>query len=124
MTESELAQIRGKKIGFIFQKFNLIPTLSAIENVILPMLFQNMPSEERYFVAKELLELVELHDRLNHKPNELSGGQQQRVAIARALANDPDVILAEGTYYWRVDAVDAGDVVYPGDVWSFIVVTS
>jgi putative ABC transport system ATP-binding protein len=93
--ESELAQIRGRKIGFIFQQFNLIPTLSAIENVMLPMIFQGIASEKRYERAKQLLDMLELGERLNHKPNELSGGQQQRVAIARSLANDPDVILAD-----------------------------
>jgi putative ABC transport system ATP-binding protein len=95
MSESELAQIRGKKIGFIFQQFNLINTLSALENVTLPMIFQNIPSEERIRRAKELLEMVELGERMHHKPTELSGGQQQRVAIARSLANDPEVILAD-----------------------------
>ena len=90
-----MAQIRGKKIGFIFQQFNLINTLSALENVTLPMIFQNVPSEERIKKAKGLLEMVELGDRMHHKPTELSGGQQQRVAIARALANDPEVILAD-----------------------------
>jgi putative ABC transport system ATP-binding protein len=95
MHESSLAQIRGKKIGFIFQKFNLIGTLTALENVMLPMIFQGMPAEKRKKRAAELLNLVGLGDRLNHKPNELSGGQQQRVAIARALANDPEVILAD-----------------------------
>lgn len=95
MTESELSQVRGRKIGFIFQQFNLIPTLTALENVMLPMIFQGMTKEERRQRAKYLLELVELRDRMHHKPTELSGGQQQRVAIARALANDPDVILAD-----------------------------
>ena len=93
--ESELAQIRGKKIGFIFQQFNLIPTLSAIENVTLPMIFQGVEKNGRVKRAKELLDLVELGSRMHHKPSELSGGQQQRVAIARALANDPQVILAD-----------------------------
>ena len=95
LTESDLAQIRGKKIGFIFQKFNLINTLTALENVMLPMTFQNIPFEIRKKKAKELLKLVELEDRIDHKPTELSGGQQQRVAIARSLANDPQVILAD-----------------------------
>ncbi len=95
LDESELAQIRGKKIGFIFQGFNLIPNLTALENVALPMLFQNVSKEDREEKAIELLNLVELGDRTDHYPNQLSGGQQQRVAIARALANDPDVILAD-----------------------------
>ncbi|MCX6707680.1 MAG: ABC transporter ATP-binding protein [Candidatus Woesearchaeota archaeon] len=95
MTESELAQIRGRKIGFIFQQFNLIQTLTAIENVALPMIFQNTTTEQRTKKSTELLEMVGLGDRMNHKPSEMSGGQQQRVAIARSLANDPDVVLAD-----------------------------
>ncbi|MBW2983584.1 ABC transporter ATP-binding protein [Candidatus Woesearchaeota archaeon] len=95
LSESKLAQIRGQKIGFIFQQFNLIPTLSALGNVMLPMIFQGTPDEKRTERAKKLLGLVGLGDRMDHKPNELSGGQQQRVAIARALANDPDVVLAD-----------------------------
>ena len=95
LTESELSQIRGKKIGFIFQQFNLIPTLTALENVMLPMLFQGIDEEYRKRKATELLRLVQLEDRIGHKPTELSGGQQQRVAIARALSNDPEVLLAD-----------------------------
>ncbi|MBX4196735.1 ABC transporter ATP-binding protein [Candidatus Pacearchaeota archaeon] len=95
LEESELAQIRGKKIGFIFQSFNLIPNLTAKENVMLPMLFQGKSREEREVKAEELMKLVSLGDRMDHYPNQLSGGQQQRVAIARALANDPEVILAD-----------------------------
>ncbi len=95
LEESELAQIRGKKIGFIFQQFNLIPNLTAKENVMLPMLFQGKEEIERELKANELLDLVDLGKRKNHYPNQLSGGQQQRVAIARALANDPEVILAD-----------------------------
>lgn len=93
--ESELAQIRGKKIGFIFQTFNLIPTLTALENVTLPMIFQGVSEENRLKIGKEILDLVDLEDRMHHKPNELSGGQRQRVAIARALVNDPEIILAD-----------------------------
>lgn len=93
--ESDLAQIRGKKIGFIFQQFNLIPNLTAKENIMLPMMFQGYPIEEREKKAEELLKLVELNERKSHYPNQLSGGQQQRVAIARSLANDPEVILAD-----------------------------
>ncbi|MDO8517607.1 MAG: ABC transporter ATP-binding protein, partial [Nanoarchaeota archaeon] len=95
LEESELAQIRGKKIGFIFQQFNLIPNLTAKENIMLPMLFQGKEEFERQEKAEELLKLVELEDRMDHYPNQLSGGQQQRVAIARSLANDPEVILAD-----------------------------
>ena len=95
LEESQLAQIRGKKIGFIFQSFNLIPNLTAKENIMLPMLFQEKSKEEREQKAEQLLKLVELQDRMDHYPNQLSGGQQQRVAIARSLANDPEVILAD-----------------------------
>jgi putative ABC transport system ATP-binding protein len=95
LPESELAQIRGKKVGFIFQVFNLIPTLYALENVMLPMLFQRVPKRERLERAKKLLDNVKLTNRMYHLPGELSGGERQRVAIARALANDPEVILAD-----------------------------
>ena len=95
LEESELAQIRGKKIGFIFQQFNLINTLSALENVMLPMIFQGKSREDRIKRAEELLTLVGLGERMTHRPTELSGGQQQRVAIARALSNDPEVIFAD-----------------------------
>ncbi|HLC50383.1 MAG TPA: ABC transporter ATP-binding protein [Candidatus Nanoarchaeia archaeon] len=95
LSESDLAQIRGKKIGFIFQQFNLVPTLTAAENVMLPMIFQGIREDLRKKKATELLNLVELKDRMHHRPSELSGGQQQRVAIARSLANDPEVILAD-----------------------------
>jgi putative ABC transport system ATP-binding protein len=95
LNESDLAKIRGKKIGFVFQTFNLIPSLTALENVILPMTFQGYNKERRKKRAKELLSIVQLSHRLNHKPNELSGGEKQRVAIARALANNPEVILAD-----------------------------
>ena len=94
-SESDLAQLRGQKIGFIFQSFNLIPNLTAKENVMLPMTFQNIDEFEREAKAEELLEMVELDDRMDHYPSELSGGQKQRVAIARSLANDPEVILAD-----------------------------
>lgn len=95
MSESSLARIRGKTIGFIFQQFNLINYLNALENVMMPMIFQGIGRKKREERAKELLELVDLGDRIYHKPNQLSGGQQQRIAIARALANDPDIILAD-----------------------------
>ncbi len=95
LDENSLAQLRGKKIGFIFQQFNLIPNLTAIENVALPLLFQGIDEKTRLSKAKSLLEMIELSERINHYPNQLSGGQQQRVAIARSLANDPEVILAD-----------------------------
>lgn len=93
--ESELAQIRGRVIGFIFQSFNLIPNLTAKENVMLPMMFQDVDLVMREARAESLLKMVGLDERINHYPNQLSGGEQQRVAIARALANDPEVILAD-----------------------------
>lgn len=93
--ESQLAQIRGKKIGFIFQKFNLINTLSALENVMLPLTFLDVPERQRREIGERLMDQVDLSNRMDHKPNELSGGQQQRVAIARALAVSPDIILAD-----------------------------
>ncbi|MBW3004684.1 ABC transporter ATP-binding protein [Candidatus Woesearchaeota archaeon] len=95
LEESDLAQIRGKKIGFIFQKFNLLPNLTAKENVMLPLIFQNVPEEERLDTAERLLNEMGLKDRMNHTPGQLSGGEQQRVAIARALAVDPEVVLAD-----------------------------
>ncbi|MCS7180042.1 MAG: ABC transporter ATP-binding protein [bacterium] len=91
----ELAWLRCRKIGYIFQTFNLIPVMSALENVMLPMIFAGMTTDDAREKAKQLLETVGLGDRLHHKPFELSGGQQQRVAIARALANDPAIILAD-----------------------------
>jgi putative ABC transport system ATP-binding protein len=95
LEESDLAQIRGRKIGFVFQTFNLVPTLTALENVMLPMIFQGVPPEERHERAAKLLTEVGLGERLGHLPKELSGGERQRVAICRALANDPEVILAD-----------------------------
>jgi len=95
LEESELAQIRGKKIGFVFQTFNLIPTLTALENIALPMIFQGINKDERVQRAEKILENVKLSHRRNHLPNTLSGGERQRVAIGRALANNPEVILAD-----------------------------
>jgi putative ABC transport system ATP-binding protein len=95
MDESALAFLRGKTIGFIFQQFNLIPTLSALQNVMLPMEMIDVPEKEAKKRAEELLNMLGLGERLHHKPTELSGGQQQRVAIARALANDPEIIVAD-----------------------------
>ncbi len=95
LNKSTIAKIRNKTIGFIFQNFNLIPNLSAIENVELPLTYRNLPRDTRRQIAKEALQKVGLADRLNHRPYELSGGQQQRVAIARAIAGAPPIILAD-----------------------------
>jgi putative ABC transport system ATP-binding protein len=95
MDDSELAKVRGKTIGFIFQTFNLIPRMNAIENVALPLWFAGVPKIEREKRAVDALKDVGLLERIRHKPNELSGGQRQRVAIARALVVDPDIIVAD-----------------------------
>jgi len=95
LSENQLAKIRREKIGFIFQKYNLIPTLNALENVALSMSFAGIKTKIRIERAKKLLDMVDLSERMHHKPSELSGGEQQRVAISRALANNPSIILAD-----------------------------
>ena len=95
LNKKQLASLRSYKIGFIFQTFNLIPVISALENVTLPLIFQRYPRKERKKRAEEILKRVGLEDRIHHTPDELSGGQQQRVAIARALAGNPSIILAD-----------------------------
>jgi len=93
--DAELSAIRNQKIGFVFQNFNLVPRTNALKNVELPMMYGGMSQRDRSRRAKELMDMVEMGDRIHHQPNELSGGQKQRVAIARAMANDPAIILAD-----------------------------
>ena len=95
LEDNQLAEIRNKEIGFIFQTFNLLPRYTALENVMLPLIYSGTPKGDREKIATEVLEQVGLLDRMTHKPNELSGGQRQRVAIARAMVNKPSIILAD-----------------------------
>lgn len=95
LSEDQLSQLRGKTIGFVFQEFNVLPNLTALENVILPMVFQGVSQKKREEKAKELLNSLGLANRISHRANELSGGERQRVAIARAFANDPEMVIAD-----------------------------
>jgi putative ABC transport system ATP-binding protein len=109
VTRDQLAEIRNRRVGFVFQNFNLLPHISALENVEMPMLFGGRPSKERRQRATQLLERVGLGNRADHKPTELSGGQMQRVAIARALAMEPDIVLADEPT-GNLDSSAGGDI--------------
>jgi putative ABC transport system ATP-binding protein len=109
VTRDQLAEIRNRRVGFVFQNFNLLPHITSLENVEMPMLFGGLPVRERRDRATELLTRVGLEDRVDHKPTELSGGQMQRVAIARAMAMDPDIILADEPT-GNLDTSSGGDI--------------
>lgn len=109
LDEDKLAEIRRKKVGFVFQNFNLLPRITALENVELPMIYAKVPPYERKKKATELLKRLGIGHRVHHRPTELSGGERQRVAIARALANDPSIILADEPT-GNLDSISAGEI--------------
>ncbi len=118
VSRDQLAEIRNRRVGFVFQNFNLLPNISAQENVEMPMLFGGVPVKQRHQRAKDLLERVGLGERVDHKPTELSGGQMQRVAIARALAMDPDIVLADEPT-GNLDSSAGGDIMAVfTDLWK------
>ncbi len=118
VSRDQLAEIRNRRVGFVFQNFNLLPNITSLENVEMPMLFGAVPPKQRHGRAKELLERVGLGDRVDHRPTELSGGQMQRVAIARALAMDPDIILADEPT-GNLDTTAGGDIMTVfTDLWK------
>ena len=118
LTRDQLADVRNRRVGFVFQSFNLLPQISSQENVEMPLLFGGVPPKERRARAAELLEKVGLGDRLDHKPTELSGGQMQRVAVARALAMNPDLLLADEPT-GNLDSTSGGDIMgLFTDLWT------